>query len=51
MNGTRLTFAAISTLYLVAAIPLEERDLRRLHGSAYARYSARVRFRLIPGIF
>jgi len=51
MNGTRLVFAVISTIYLVAAIPLEERDLRRGFGAAYADYARRVRWRLIPFVY
>lgn len=51
MTATRLTFAAISSAYLVAAVPFEERDLRRLFGEAYARYSRRVRWRIIPGVY
>lgn len=51
MNGTRLVFAAISTLYLFAAIPFEERDLRRTFGDAYARYAERVKHKMIPGVF
>jgi methanethiol S-methyltransferase len=51
MNGTRLVFAAVSTLYLVAAVPLEERDLRRQFGPAYDAYRRRVRWRLLPGIY
>lgn len=51
MTGTRLTFAAISTLYLVIAIPLEERDLARTFGPAYEDYRQRVRWRLLPGIY
>jgi protein-S-isoprenylcysteine O-methyltransferase Ste14 len=51
MTATRLTFAAISTAYLIAAVPFEERDLRRLFGDAYARYARRVRWRMIPGIY
>jgi protein-S-isoprenylcysteine O-methyltransferase Ste14 len=51
MSATRLTFAAISTGYLVLAVPFEERDLRRLFGDAYTRYSKRVRWRIIPGVY
>jgi protein-S-isoprenylcysteine O-methyltransferase Ste14 len=51
MNGTRLTFAAISTLYVVAAIPFEERDLHRTFGTAYRQYADRVRFKILPGIY
>jgi protein-S-isoprenylcysteine O-methyltransferase Ste14 len=51
MNGTRLTFAAISTLYLIVAIPFEERDLRRTFGEAYRHYSERVRYKILPRIY
>ena len=51
MTATRLTFAAISTAYLVAAVPFEERDLHRLFGEAYARYARRVRWRIIPWLY
>jgi len=51
MNGTRLVFAAISTAYLVIAIPMEERSLHRSIGPAYAAYATRVRWRLVPWIY
>jgi protein-S-isoprenylcysteine O-methyltransferase Ste14 len=51
MNGTRLLFAVISTAYLVAAIPFEERSLAGVFGEVYARYRAAVRWRLIPGLW
>jgi methanethiol S-methyltransferase len=51
MNGTRLAFAAVSCLYLVIAIPFEERDLRRSFGDSYGRYAARVKWRLVPGLY
>jgi protein-S-isoprenylcysteine O-methyltransferase Ste14 len=51
MSSGRLLFAAVSTLYLIVAIPLEERSLESAHGPAYARYCARVRWRMIPGIY
>jgi protein-S-isoprenylcysteine O-methyltransferase Ste14 len=51
MTGTRLVFAGVSTLYLCAAIPFEERDLGRTFGSAYDAYAARVRARLVPFIY
>jgi len=50
MNGTRLVFAAISTFYLVVAVPFEERDLRRAF-PAYAGYAARVRWRMLPFVY
>jgi protein-S-isoprenylcysteine O-methyltransferase Ste14 len=51
MTGDRLFFAAISTLYLVVAMPFEERSLRMSFGNAYDDYTRRVRFRLIPYVY
>jgi len=51
MTGTRLVFAAISTLYLVVAIPLEERQMRRTLGPAYDTYARIVRWRMLPGVY
>ncbi len=51
MNGTRLSFAVISTLYLVVAVPFEERSLVALFGPSYTQYQAKVRARMIPYIY
>ena len=51
MTGDRLAFAAITTAYLVVAIPWEERSLRQSFGEAYARYMRDVRWRMIPFIY
>ncbi len=51
MNGTRLSFALISTLYLVVAIPFEERSLVAHFGPAYTRYQAKVRSRMLPFVY
>lgn len=51
MTGDRLAFAALTTLYLVIAIPLEERSLARSFGADYARYARAVRWRMIPFIY
>ena len=51
MTRDRLAFAAITTVYLVVAIPWEERSLRRSFGEDYARYMRDVRWRLIPFIY
>ena len=48
MTGTRLVFAAVSTLYLAVAVVFEERDLRRLFGSGYTDYQRQVRWRMLP---
>jgi hypothetical protein len=51
MTANRLLFASISTLYLVIAIPFEERLLREEFGPAYAAYQRGVRWRLLPGVW
>ena len=51
MTGDRLIFAGISTLYLLIAMPFEERSLRKSFGAAYDDYTRRVRFRLIPYVY
>jgi len=51
MTGSRLTFAIVSTAYLVAAVPLEERALRRSFGARYDDYCQRVRWRMVPGVY
>lgn len=51
MTATRGVFAVVSTLYLVIAIPLEERSLAATAGPAYAEYRRAVRSRLIPFIW
>jgi hypothetical protein len=51
MTADRFAFAAITTAYLVVAIPWEERSLRRFFGDAYARYQQTVRWRMIPYVY
>ena len=51
MTGDRLAFAAITTLYLVIAIPWEERSLMRSFGEDYLRYTRQVRWRIVPFIY
>ncbi|HUR19200.1 MAG TPA: methyltransferase [Vicinamibacterales bacterium] len=51
MTGTRLVFAAISTFYLVVAVPLEERQMRRTIGRPYEEYARTVRWRMLPGLY
>jgi protein-S-isoprenylcysteine O-methyltransferase Ste14 len=50
MTTGRLAFAAISTAYLVVAVPFEERSLRRRF-SSYAAYARQVRWRIVPGVY
>jgi methanethiol S-methyltransferase len=51
MTGTRAVFAVISSVYLVVAIPWEERDLIRTFGPAYESYRRKVRWRMVPGLY
>ena len=51
LTGDRLAFAAITTLYLVIAIPWEERSLVRSFGDDYVRYTRQVRWRIVPFIY
>lgn len=51
MTGTRLVFASTSTLYLLLAMPLEERSLVARLGDGYRDYSNAVRFRLVPFVY
>jgi protein-S-isoprenylcysteine O-methyltransferase Ste14 len=51
MTGDRLTFAAITTIYLLIAVPWEERSLRRTYGESYARYQRAVPWRVVPYVY
>jgi len=51
VTGDRLAFAALSTAYLVLAVPFEERSLARAFGDGYARYRRDVRWRIVPFIY
>jgi len=51
MTGDRLAFAIVTTGYLVAAIPWEERSLRQSFGEGYDRYTSDVKWRMIPFIY
>jgi methanethiol S-methyltransferase len=51
LTGDRLVFAAISALYLIIAMPIEERSLRREFGAAYAQYAEQVRWRVLPYVY
>jgi protein-S-isoprenylcysteine O-methyltransferase Ste14 len=51
MTMGRLLFASISTLYLIVAIPFEERSLTQEFGASYTDYQERVRWRLVPGVW
>ncbi len=51
MTINRLVFAIISSVYLVLAIPWEERSLLEAFGDRYRAYQGSVRWRLVPGIW
>ena len=51
MTYSRLLFAVISTVYLVAAIRWEEASLVEAFGDKYREYQRQVRSRLLPGIW
>jgi protein-S-isoprenylcysteine O-methyltransferase Ste14 len=51
VTGDRLAIAAISSLYLLVAVPWEERSLMQSFGEDYAAYTRRVRWRVIPFVY
>lgn len=51
MTGDRLAFAVISSIYLLIAIPWEERSLATEFGAPYERYRRAVRWRVIPFVY
>jgi protein-S-isoprenylcysteine O-methyltransferase Ste14 len=51
MTADRLTFAVITTGYLLVAIPWEERSLLATFGEPYARYQQTVQWRVIPYVY
>jgi methanethiol S-methyltransferase len=51
MTGDRLTFAVLTTTYLIIAVPWEERSLEREFGAAYRSYKQRVRWRIVPFLY
>jgi len=51
MTADRFLFATLSTVYLVVAVPLEERQLEHTFGEAYRRYRNQVRWRIVPGVY
>jgi protein-S-isoprenylcysteine O-methyltransferase Ste14 len=51
MTGDRLAFAVITSMYLLAAVPWEERSLEHAFGDAYRRYKQQVRWRVLPYVY
>ncbi|HEY7292046.1 MAG TPA: hypothetical protein VH583_19580 [Vicinamibacterales bacterium] len=51
MTGDRLAFAALTSFYLVIAVPWEEASLRQSFGESYRRYERNVRWRIVPYLY
>ncbi len=51
MTGDRLAFAVISSIYLLLAIPWEERSLVTQFGARYQSYRRTVRWRVVPFVY
>lgn len=51
MTGDRLTFAVLTSAYLIVAVPFEEHSLERTFGGQYTAYRNRVRWRIIPFVY
>jgi len=51
MTGDRLTFAVLTTCYLLVAMPWEERSLEQAFGEDYRHYRATVRWRVLPYVY
>ena len=51
MTMTRLVFAAVSSAYLLIAIPFEERSMLATSKNAYVQYARRVPWKLVPGLY
>jgi methanethiol S-methyltransferase len=51
MTMTRVVFAVVSCVYILLAIPFEERSLRRSTNGAYDRYIQKVPRKLVPGLY
>ena len=51
MTWTRFVFAAVSSAYLIVAIPFEERSLVETFGDTYVDYQRRCDGGLLPGVW
>ena len=51
MTANRLLFASITSVYLILAIPWEEKSLVAAHGDQYRAYQQAVRWRVVPGLW
>jgi protein-S-isoprenylcysteine O-methyltransferase Ste14 len=51
MTAGRLTFTLLSLAYLMIGVVFEERSLRAEFGAVYAAYEAKVKWRIVPGVY
>jgi protein-S-isoprenylcysteine O-methyltransferase Ste14 len=51
MTWTRFEFALVSSAYLFAAVPFEEKSLVDVFGDAYREYQRRVPWRIVPWVY
>jgi protein-S-isoprenylcysteine O-methyltransferase Ste14 len=51
MTMTQLLFAVVSSVYVLIAIPFEERSLMRTSGGTYQRYRQQVPWKLVPRLY
>ena len=51
MTADRLAFAAITSVYVIVAVPWEERALERTFPESYRRYKEEVRWRVVPYVY
>ena len=51
MTMSRLLFATVSSVYLIAAVPLEESSLVESFGDKYRNYQRQVKWRVLPGLW
>jgi methanethiol S-methyltransferase len=51
MTGDRLTFAVLTTAYLLIAMPWEEQSLEREFGQSYRLYKQAVRWKILPYVY
>jgi methanethiol S-methyltransferase len=51
MTTGRFVFAGLSTLYILLAVPFEERSLVDQYGDAYREYQRQVRWRVLPWVW
>ena len=51
LTTSRLAFTALSLIYLAVGVVFEERTLVETFGAPYEAYRARVRWKIVPGVY